>query len=195
MTHANSDANNAILIPDTSGAVTLDVKNSTASVWGVVQIADVTDITNGVSGAGAVVDASQLKVVTDSIDALETGVSSVTTADANGNGALTIAPEQGDVVIEIATATDAAYGVVQLATASDIANGTAGAGAVVTAEQLKDAIDNLPSDALQSITEGGAGTVAGALQITTGADGDVTIGVIEQVFAPYDFSSLTDITA
>ena len=195
VTYANSDTNNAILIPDTSGAVTLDVKNSTASVWGVVQIADATDITNGVAGAGAVVDASQLKVVTDSIDALETGVSSVTTTDANGNGALAISPEQGDVAIEIATATDAAYGVVQLASTSDITNGTAGAGAVVTAEQLKAAIENLPSDALQSITEGGDGTVAGALQITTDVDGAVTIGVIEQVFAPYDFSSLTDITA
>ena len=77
----------------------------------------------------------------------------------------------------------------------EVATGTAGAGAVVTAEQLKNAIDNLPDEALQSLTEGGSGIVTGALKIETDADKNVTIGVIEEVFAPYDFSSLPDITA
>ena len=83
---------------------------------------------------------------------------------------------------------------VQIASASDITNGVAGAGAVVDASQLKDAIDNLPQTALNSIQEGGANIVNGALQITTDADNDVLIGVVEETFAPYDFSSLTDIT-
>ena len=42
--------------------------------------------------------------------------------------------------------------------------------------------------------EGGTGIVTGALQISTDADNDVLIGVVEETFAPYDFSSLTDIT-
>jgi hypothetical protein len=67
VTYANSDGNNAILIPDTSGAVTLDVKNATETVYGVVNIADAGDITAGTAGGGAVVDASQLKEVADAI--------------------------------------------------------------------------------------------------------------------------------
>ena len=67
VTYANSDGNNAILIPDTSGAVTLDIKTATETAFGVVTIADATDITNGTSGGGAVVDASQLKEVADTV--------------------------------------------------------------------------------------------------------------------------------
>ena len=198
-TVTTTNSNGALTISPTSGNVVVEVAEAAddGSAFGVVQIADDTDITNGTAGSSAVVDASHLKNVTDSIDALVVGVSTVTTTDASGNNALSVSPTEGDVEVEIATAADdgSTYGVVQLANASDITNGTAGATAVVTAEQLKDAIDNLPQEALQSLTEGGTGIVTGALQITTDVDKNVTIGVIEKVFAPYDFSSLTDITA
>ena len=194
VTTTDANGNGALGISPTSGNVVIELATASDTAFGVTQIATASDIANGTSGPTAVVDASQLKVVSDEIAALETGVSSVSTADANGNGALTLNPTTGDVVAEIATSSDSAYGVVQIASASDITNGTAGAGAVVTAEQLKNAIDNLPDEALQSLTEGGTGIVTGALKIETDADKNVTIGVIEEVFAPYDFSSLPDIT-
>ena len=165
----------------------------------VARLAEAGDVAAG-SGTGAsdaVVTADLLKATNDVVDALALapgGVTTVTTTDANSNSALSISPTAGNVVIEINTASETEYGVVQIATASDITNGVAGAGAVVDASQLKDAIDNLPQTALNSITEGGTGIVTGALQITTDADNDVLIGVVEETFAPYDFSSLTDIT-
>ena len=167
----------------------------------VAKLAEATDVahTTGTGDATAVVTADLLKATNDIVEGLVVSggaVTTVTTTDADANGALTISPTSGNVVVEIATAEDdgSSYGVVSVATDSDITNGTAGAGAVVTAEQLKDAIDNLPQEALQSLTEGGTGIVTGALKIETDADKTVTIGVIEEVFAPYDFSSLTDIT-
>ena len=168
----------------------------------VAKLAEATDVahTTGTGDATAVVTADLLKATNDIVEGLVVSggaVTTVTTTDADANGALTISPTSGNVVVEIATAEDdgSTYGVVSVATDSDITNGTAGAGAVITAEQLKDAIDNLPQEALQSLTEGGTGIVTGALKIETDADKNVTIGVIEEVFAPYDFSSLTDITA
>ena len=168
----------------------------------VAKLAEATDVahTTGTGDATAVVTADLLKATNDIVEGLVVSggaVTTVTTTDADANGALTISPTSGNVVVEIATAEDdgSSYGVVSVASDSDITNGTPGAGAVVTAEQLKDAIDNLPQEALQSLTEGGTGIVTGALKIETDADKNVTIGVIEEVFAPYDFSSLTDITA
>ena len=181
--------------------LTIDTASTTAP-GAVARLATNDDVkhTDGTGATDAVVTANLLKATNDIVEGLATsagGVQTVTTADVNGNSALSISPTSGNVVVEIATAADdgSTYGVVQLASASDITNGTAGATAVVTAAQLKDAIDALPDDALQSITEGGTGIVTGALQIATDVNGDVTIGVIEEVFAPYDFSSLTDINA
>ena len=181
--------------------LTIDEASTTAP-GAVARLATNDDVkhTDGTAATDAVVTADLLKATNDIVEGLSLaagGVQTVTTADANGNSALTISPTSGNVVIEIATAADdgSTYGVVQVASDSDITNGTSGATAVVTAEQLKNAIDNLPSDALQSITEGGTGIVTGALQIATDGNGDVTIGVIEEIFAPYDFSSLTDINA
>ena len=90
VTYANSDNNNAILIPDTSGAVTLDIKNATQTVHGVVTIADASDITAGTAGGGAVVDASQLKAAIDAIP--PAGVNSITESTDTGivTGALEI---------------------------------------------------------------------------------------------------------
>ena len=194
VTSADVNGNSALTINPTTGNVVIEIKNSSTTDYGVVQLATPTDITNGTAGAAAVVDASHLKDVKDEIDALDTGVTSVTTTDANGNSALTINPTTGDAVVEIATSSNAAYGVVQIASASDIANGTAGASAVVDASQLKNAVDSIPPAGVQSLTEGGTDVVTGALQITTNGDGDTTIGVNEEVFCPFDFSALNDIT-
>ena len=184
---------------ETAATVAADGKGTAGAV---AKLAEATDVahTTGTGDATAVVTADLLKATNDIVEGLVVSggaVTTVTTTDADANGALTISPTSGNVVVEIATAEDdgSSYGVVSVATDSDITNGTAGAGAVVTAEQLKDAIDNLPQEALQSLTEGGTGIVTGALKIETDADKNVTIGVIEEVFAPYDFSSLTDITA
>ena len=48
---------------------------------------------------------------------------------------------------------------------------------------------------VSSITEGGTDIVNGALQINIDGNNDVNIGVNEETFAPYDFSTLTDINA
>jgi len=45
------------------------------------------------------------------------------------------------------------------------------------------------------LTEGGTNIETGALQITADVDSNVTIGINQEFFAPYDFSGLTDITA
>ena len=71
----------------------------------------------------------------------------------------------------------------------------AGPSAVVDASQLQAAVDALPQTALNSITEGGTDIVAGALQIVTDGNQDVTIGVNNQTFVPFDFAALPDITA
>ena len=194
VTTADANGNSALSVSPTSGNVVIEIETADDSTYGVVQIANASDITNGTAGASAVVDAAQLKAVADEIDALDTGVTSVSTTDANGNGALSLSPTTGAVVAEIATGSSSTYGVVQVASASDITNGTSGGGAVVDASQLKAAVDALPQTAVNSVTEGGTDIVTGALQIATDANEDVTIGVNEETFAPYDFSSLTDIT-
>ena len=183
---------------ETAATVAADGKGTAGAV---AKLAEATDVahTTGTGDATAVVTADLLKATNDIVEGLVVSggaVTTVTTTDADANGALTISPTSGNVVIEIATAEDdgSSYGVVSVATDSDITNGTAGAGAVVTAEQLKDAIDNLPQEALQSLTEGGTDIVTGALKIATDADKNVTIGVKEETLCPYDFSTLPDIT-
>ena len=81
-----------------------------------------------------------------------------------------ITPTTGAVKIEIDTASVDDYGVVQIASPSDIQNGNSGAGAIIDASQLKDAIDGLPSEAIVKIEEGGTDIVGGALQILDRAE-------------------------
>ena len=166
----------------------------------VARLAEAADVaaTTGTGAATAVVTADLLKATNDIVNGLALspgGVTTVTTADANTNSALSISPTAGNVVIEINTASDSEYGVVQIADDSAITNGTPGASAIIDASQLKTAIDTLPQTALNSLTEGGTGIVTGALDITTDGNYDVTIGVNEETFAPYDFSTLPDISA
>ena len=182
---------------ETAATVAADGKGTAGAV---TKLAEATDVahTTGTGDATAVVTADLLKATNEIVEGLAVaagGVTTVTTADANGNSALSVSPTSGNVVIEIETADDSNYGVVQVASDSDIINGTSGPSAVVDASQLQDAIDNLPQTALNSITEGGTDIVTGALQIATDASNDVTIGVNEETFCPYDFSTLPDITA
>ena len=188
----------------TAATTAADGKGTDGAVHRLAEDADV-NTTTGTGDPRAVVTADLLKDTNDHVAALELapgGVSSVTTTDADNNSALTISPTTGAVVLEISTATDTDYGVVQIASSSDITNGTAGGSAAIDASQLKAAIDNLPSEAIVSITEDGTDIVSGSLQILTVAkttpdnvkEKDTKIGINVGVFAPYDFSSLTDIT-
>ena len=165
----------------------------------VHRLAESTDVaaTSGTADPRAVVTADLLKATNDIVNGLALspgGVTTVTTTDANGNAALTISPTAGNVVIELNTASDTAYGVVQIADATKITNGTAGPSAVVDASQLKAVSDEIPVDAVISITEGGTDIVSSALEISSDVDNNVTIGVNKEVFCPFNFSALTDIT-
>lgn len=183
----------------TAEGIAADGKGTAGSVARLAEEDDVKH-TDGTADATAVVTADLLKHTNDIVEGLSLaagGVQTVTTTDANSNGALEISPTAGNVVIEVATASATDYGVVQVANASDITNETAGPTALVDASQLAAAIAPLPDEAINSLTEGGADTVAGALKITTSAatagKKDTTIGVNEETFCPYDFSSLTEI--
>jgi len=169
----------------------------------VARLAEPADVaaTTGTGANNAVVTADLLKATNDIVNGLALspgGVTTVTTTDANSNAALSISPTAGNVVIELNTASDSQYGVVQIADASAITNGTAGPSAIVDASQLAAAIEDLPDEAIDGITEGGTDVVSGALDIqeTAVTDGkkQVTIGVNNETFCPYDFSTLSDIS-
>ena len=188
----------SILEARTSTAATAaaDGKGTDGAVHRLAESDDVVH-TTGSADPRAVVTADLLKATNEIVQGLAVaagGVTTVTTTDANSNSSLTIAPTSGNVVIEIETADDSTYGVVQIANDSDITIGTAGASAVVDASQLKAAVDALPQTAINSIAEGGTNIVTGALQIVTDVNKDVTIGVNNQTFVPFDFASLPDIT-
>ncbi len=176
-----------------------DGEGTAGAVARLAEAADV-EATTGTGANTAVVTADLLKATNDIVNGLSLapgGVTTVTSTDANNNSALSISPTAGNVVIELKTASDAEYGVVQIADASAITNGTAGPSAVVDASQLAEAIEALPDEAIDSITEGGTDIISGALDIqeTAVVDGkkQVTIGVNAETFVPYDFSTLPDI--
>ncbi len=177
----------------------ISVADATTTDKGVVErlalAADV-DSSNNTPSATAVVTADLLNETNKIVDALALspgGVQTIDTDDVNNNDALDISPTAGNAKIEIKTSSDSNYGVVKLADAAAIASGSSGAGYVVTADQLKDVSDAIPTDfGVITIAEGGTDIVSGALDITD-INGDVTIGVKEKTFAPYDFSSLPDI--
>lgn len=164
----------------------------------VKKLAEATDVAHdGTGDATAVVTADLLKKTNEDVRNLSLsagGVQTVTYLNSDGNDAILIPDTAGNVTLDVKNATDTVFGVVTIATASDITAGTAGATAVIDASQLKEAIDAIPPAGIQSITEGGTDPVTGALEIITNGDGDTTIGVNKEVFCPYDFSSLQDIT-
>ena len=167
---------------------------------GVVhRLAEVSDVdgTSGTADPRAVVTADLLKATNEIVDDLVSnpaGVLTLTTRDDDANSALLISSADGDVDVELTTASDSKYGVTQIADASAVLNGTSGPSAVVDASMLKNVADAIPTDIVASLTEGGTDIIVGALQITADADDNVTIGVNKDTFAPYNFSALTDIT-
>ena len=187
---------------NTAATASGDGKGTDGAVHRLAEESDV-EPTTGTADPRAVVTADLLKQTNDIVSSLQLspgGVTSVTTDDVNNNDALSISPTSGAVKIEIETASVDDYGVVQIASPSDVQNGNSGAGAIIDASQLKDAIDGLPSEAIVSITEGGTDIVTGSLQILTtpkadpnSMEKDTTIGINKEVFCPYDFSSLDDI--
>ena len=130
----------------------IDDADGEGTAGAIAKLAVAADVAAGGSAdATAVVTADLLEATNVAIDninttigSLVTGVSEVSTTDANTNGALTISPETGDVVIEIATSSETGYGVVQIATAAEILSGEDGAEAVVDASHLKAVNDRLP---------------------------------------------------
>lgn len=181
---------------DTKATTDGDGEGTAGAVAKLAETADV-EHTSGSGDSTAVVTADLLKATNDAVQNLVVnagGVQSVSTNDVDGNGALTILPTSGDVKIEINTSSETEYGVVQIATDTDIIAGVAGPSAVVDAAKLKDALADLPTTAMQDLTEGGTDIVSGALQIDNNADLEYTIGVNIKTFVSYDFSALTDIT-
>ena len=177
----------------------ISVKDATTSDKGVVErLALDTDVdsSNNTPSSTAVVTADLLNATNKVVDALALspgGVQTVDTSDANLNGALEVSPTSGNAKIEIKTSSETDFGVVQIADAADLAGGNGGAGAVVTAEHLKDVSDLIPTDlGLVTIQEGGTDIVSGALDISD-VNGDVTIGVKDSAFVPADFASLPSI--
>lgn len=111
------------------------------------------------------------------------GVLTVSSLDINSNGALTVSPTFGNVTVEINTASSSQYGVVELADSSDITDGTASK--VVTADQLRDAIDNVDIDLTST---------NGSITIDKSNAPTVNIDVKEGLFLFADFSLYPDVS-
>ena len=180
----------------TAAGIAGDGKGTDGAVHRLAEQADVVH-TSGTADPRAVVTADLLKATNDIVEGIVAsagGVVTVTYANSDGNNAIIIPDTSGAVTLDVKTATETVYGVVNIANAGDITAGTAGGGAVVDASQLKAVADSVPVNFVVSLAEGGTDIVTGALQIVNDGDNNLTIGVNEETFAPYDFASLTDIT-
>jgi len=181
---------------DTAATAAGDGKGTDGAVHRLAEAADVVH-TSGTADPRAVVTADLLRATNDIVQGIVAsagGVVTVTYANSDGNNAILIPDTSGAVTLDIKTATETVYGVVNIADAGDITAGTSGGNAVVDASQLKAVADSVPVDFVVSLVEGGTAIVAGALQITNDGDDNLSIGVNEETFAPYDFAALTDIT-
>jgi len=181
----------------TAATASGDGKGAAGAVHRLAEAADVVH-TTGTADPRAVVTADLLQATNEIVQGIVAsagGVVTVTYANSDSNNAILIPDTSGAVTLDIKNATETVYGVVNIADATDITNGVAGAGAVVDAAQLKAVADIVPEDFVVSLTEGGTDIVTGALQITNDGDDNISIGVNEEFFCPYDFSALTDITA
>ena len=108
VTTDDSNANSALSISPTAGNVKIEINTADDSNYGVAQLASASDITNGTAGATAVVDASQLKAVADSIPA--EGVQSIAEGGtATETGALVIETTGSAVVIGVKEETFCPY--------------------------------------------------------------------------------------
>ena len=180
----------------TSPVLTID-QATTTEPGAVARLATADDVkhTDGTGSSTAVVTADLLKSTNDAIQGIkaDAGVTEVTYVNSDSNDAILITPTKGDVTLDVLNATESIYGVVKIATSSDIAAGTPGASAIIDAEKLQAATADFLTEAIISVEAATDDLTAAALTITTNVDKEVTVQVNENVFAPYDFSSLDDI--
>ena len=101
----------------------ITVDNSTTTDVGVVRLADSTAITSGT--AGRVVDASQLKVVSDSVTALDLKVDNLSLYTFLGDDPIEVAVDVNDnVTYSIKDATETQKGALRLATSTEVGSAT-----------------------------------------------------------------------
>ena len=150
----------------------IGIKDASTTQKGAVQIASSADITNGTPDK--VVTAEQLN------DAIQDNVTVIL-----GTSPIQVdsVSTPGEAVISVDNATDTDEGVVKLANAGDITAGTPGK--VVTADQLRDEIDNVDLDI---VSTGGSITVDKTNSPT------VDINVKDDLFLLADFSGYPDIS-
>ena len=178
----------AIPVTGTPANPVINADYATTTAIGVVQIATDADVAAGNVGnpAELVVTALQLKTTNDLISASGGGtVTSVTAAD---DSPITVVNNTSTPVIDINAGTNAEIGAVRFATDAEATTGTV-TDAAVTPAQLA---ANVPSDlGVETIVEtDDASAVTGAMIISGPTNGEVKIGVQEDVFCPYQFKDL-----
>lgn len=180
----------AITITGTPANPTVDADYASTTAPGVVQVATDGDVAAGNVGnpAELVVTAAQLHATEQKI--ANAGGGTVTEVSAAADSPLSVANGTTTPVIDIASANSTTEGVVRLATDAEATAGTLGTVAITPAQLAA----NVPSDlGVESIVEtDDASAVSGAMIISGPTDGEVKIGVQEDVFCPYDFKSLPD---
>lgn len=92
-------------------------------------------------------------------------------------------------VISILDSTDSQKGAVRLATDAEATAGTL-TSVAVTPAQLAANVSDISNEV--GLAEGGSGIITGALVVDDSDISAMTVGVAEETFAPYDFSSLPD---
>lgn len=100
----NQFLNDALVISPNTGFVKVEIRTANDTQYGVAQVADAAAITAGTAGSGALVDAAQLKTVSDSIpDEDDFGILSITQGGTDiVAGGLEIQNTAGDVTIGVA---------------------------------------------------------------------------------------------
>jgi len=180
----------AITITGTAANPTVDADYASTTAPGVVQVATDADVAAGNVGnpAELVVTAAQLKATNDAISAA--GGGTVTNVTAAVDSAISVTNNTTTPVIDVASANSTTEGVVRLATDAEATAGLLGDCAVTPAQLAA----NVPSDlGVETIVEtDDAAAVTGAMIISGPTNGEVKIGVQEEVFCPYDFKSLPD---
>lgn len=163
----------------TTPALTID--DATGTAKGVVQLADAAAVTAGT--AGRVVDAAQLKVVSDAVaTAVGGGVTTI-----NGTAPITVTGTGNTRTVAIGNATNTAVGAMRLATDAEASAGTLETVAV-NPKQLAGV--TIPQ---ATRTAAGKAEIATESEITTGTDDTRFISPLgaKTTLMPYDISSLT----
>ena len=167
----------------------LNADLATETQVGVVEIATDAEVASGAVGSDGktlVVTAAQLAATNATISSNGNG----TVTNVTGTLPIEVVNNTATPVISVQEATNASTGVVRFATDAEATAGIV-TDAAVTPAQLE---ANVPDDlGVETITEGGADTLSGVLVIDGPTNGDVTIGIKEEVFMPYNLSILPNI--